>query len=211
MVHLSNPPLMPLIDTARLTAHVQTSPGCKATVSVACAHATSGVQPWPHSFNGLYGAHPRWVIDTLFACTAQALAASCANSRWMERTERWQRHSSGAAAGRRLWRHYPHAVMACGVLASDGLAVPPRKLTFWNGGQGHVRGVSGTGSPPTLRRIGCWRMEKMRLIHRAHTTDWSHGKSNSANTTGWCVCQTIRTRLCCPVVGRRGRRTRFFG
>jgi hypothetical protein len=25
----------------------------------------------PHSLNGLYGAHPRWVIDTLFACTAQ--------------------------------------------------------------------------------------------------------------------------------------------
>jgi len=24
----------------------------------------------PHSLNGLYGAHPRWVIDTLFACTA---------------------------------------------------------------------------------------------------------------------------------------------
>ena len=25
----------------------------------------------PHSLNALYGAHPRWVIDTLFACTAQ--------------------------------------------------------------------------------------------------------------------------------------------
>jgi hypothetical protein len=25
----------------------------------------------PHSLNALYGAHPRWVIDTLFSCVAQ--------------------------------------------------------------------------------------------------------------------------------------------
>ena len=37
----------------------------------------------PHSLNALYGAHPRWVIDALFACTAQTLAEFAANPRWM--------------------------------------------------------------------------------------------------------------------------------
>ena len=76
----------------------------------------------PHSLNGLYGAHPRWVIDTLFACTAQTLAEFAANPRWM-----------GAAGGtpafslvlhtwtQDLRRHiHLHAVMACGVLGQDG-------------------------------------------------------------------------------------------
>ena len=36
-----------------------------------------------HSLNALYGAHPRWVIDTLFACTAQTLAEFAANPKWM--------------------------------------------------------------------------------------------------------------------------------
>ena len=76
----------------------------------------------PHSLNGLYGAHPRWVIDTLFACTAQTLAEFAANPQWM-----------GVAGGTpafslvlhtwtqdlRLHIHL-HAVMACGVLGQDG-------------------------------------------------------------------------------------------
>ena len=37
----------------------------------------------PHSLNGLYGTHPRWVIDTLFACTAQTLGQFAANPKWM--------------------------------------------------------------------------------------------------------------------------------
>ncbi len=37
----------------------------------------------PHSLNDLYGAHPRWVIDTLFACTAQTLSEFAANPKWM--------------------------------------------------------------------------------------------------------------------------------
>ena len=37
----------------------------------------------PHSLNGLYGAHPRWVIDTLFTCTAQTLSEFAANPKWM--------------------------------------------------------------------------------------------------------------------------------
>jgi hypothetical protein len=76
----------------------------------------------PHSLNGLYGAHPRWVIDTLFACTAQTLSEFAATPKWM-----------GTANGKPafslvlhtwtqdLQRHiHLHAVMACGVLGQDG-------------------------------------------------------------------------------------------
>ena len=78
----------------------------------------------PHSLNALYSAHPRWVIDTLFACAAQTLAEFAANPRWM-----------GCAGGtpafslvlhswtQDLRRHlHVHAVMACGVLGpgADG-------------------------------------------------------------------------------------------
>ncbi len=61
------------------------------------------------------------MIDTLFACTAQALAEFAANSKWMG-------VSAGTPAfslvlhtwGQDLQRHiHLHAVMACGVLASD--------------------------------------------------------------------------------------------
>ena len=87
----------------------------------------------PHSLNGLYGAHPRWVIDTLFSCTAHTLSEFAANPRWM-----------GEAAGtpafslvlhtwtQDLRRHiHVHAVMACGVLGKDGQwHVPVRKPDF---------------------------------------------------------------------------------
>lgn len=87
----------------------------------------------PHCLNALYGAHPRWVIDTLFACTAQTLAEFAANSQWMGVT-------GGTPAlslvlhtwSQDLQRHiHLHAVMACGVLAKDGhWAVPTRKPDF---------------------------------------------------------------------------------
>jgi hypothetical protein len=83
--------------------------------------------------NALYGAHPRWVIDTLFACTAQTLTEFAGNVRWM-----------GVAGGtpafslvlhtwtQDLRRHiHVHAVMACGVLSKDGQwATPTRKPDF---------------------------------------------------------------------------------
>ena len=87
----------------------------------------------PHSLNGLYGEHSRWVIDTLFACTAQTLSEFAANPQWMG-------IAGGTPAfslvlhtwGQELQRHlHLHAVMACGVLGKDGQwHVPVRKPDF---------------------------------------------------------------------------------
>lgn len=87
----------------------------------------------PHCLHGLYGMHSRWVIDTLFACTAQTLFEFAANPRWM-----------GVAGGtpafslvlhtwkQDLQRHlHVHVVMACGVLDNEGQwHVPVRKPDF---------------------------------------------------------------------------------
>jgi hypothetical protein len=87
----------------------------------------------PHSLNALYGAHPKWVIDTLFACTAQTLSQFAANPQWMGA-------SNGTPAfslvlhtwtqDLRLHIHV-HAVMACGVLNPNGQwCTPTRKPDF---------------------------------------------------------------------------------
>ena len=86
----------------------------------------------PHSLNALYGAHPRWVIDTLFASTAQTLNDFSGNARWM-----------GVAGGtpafslvlhtwtQDLRRHvHVHVVMACGVLLQGRWHTPGRKPDF---------------------------------------------------------------------------------
>jgi Zn finger protein HypA/HybF involved in hydrogenase expression len=83
----------------------------------------------PHGLNGLYGAHPRWVIDTLFACTARTLSEFAASGKWMG-------EASGTPAfslvlhtwTQDLRRHiHLHAVMACGVLTGDGRWSAPRR------------------------------------------------------------------------------------
>lgn len=76
----------------------------------------------PHCLNALYGAHPRWVIDTLFACTAQTLTEFAQNPKWM-----------GVSNGKpafslvlHTWTQdllvhlHVHGVMACGVLDQGG-------------------------------------------------------------------------------------------
>ena len=87
----------------------------------------------PHSLNGLYGMHPQWVINTLFACTAQTLSEFAANPRWM-----------GVADGipafslvLHTWKQdlalhlHLHVVMACGVLDEQGQwHQPARKPDF---------------------------------------------------------------------------------
>lgn len=87
----------------------------------------------PHALNGLYGAHPRWVIDTLFACVAQTLSGFAASGRWMS-------DAGGAPAfslvlhtcTQDLQRHiHLHAIMACGVLTKDRhWSAPRRKPDF---------------------------------------------------------------------------------
>jgi hypothetical protein len=97
----------------------------------------------PHSLNALYGYHPRWVIDTLFACTAQTLSAFAANPKWIGTAA-----SVGGAAvtgspmpafslvlhtwTQDLQLHlHVHAVMACGMLDAQGQwATPTRQPGF---------------------------------------------------------------------------------
>lgn len=80
----------------------------------------------PHALNALYGAHPCWVIDTLFACSAQTLKEFAADPRWLGGTpalslvlHTWTQD---------LQRHlHVHGVMACGALADDGHWQVPRR------------------------------------------------------------------------------------
>ena len=71
----------------------------------------------PHGLNALYGAHPRWVIDTLFGAAGETLTEFAANPKWIS--------SAGGAKPaftlvlhtwtQDLRRHlHLHAVMACG-------------------------------------------------------------------------------------------------
>jgi len=80
----------------------------------------------PHSLNGLYGVHPRWVIDTLFASVAQTLSEFAANPRWMGAKDSQQAFSLVLHTwGQDLQRHiHVHAVMACGVLGQDNDGKP---------------------------------------------------------------------------------------
>jgi hypothetical protein len=87
----------------------------------------------PHSLNGLYGAHPRWVIDTLFACTAQTLTGFAANPQWMGVPGAMPAFSLVLHTWTQdLRRHiHAHAVMACGALAQDGhWQTPARQPDF---------------------------------------------------------------------------------
>ena len=87
----------------------------------------------PHSLNALYGAHPHWVIDALFACTAQTLSEFAGNARWMGATNGTPAFSLVLHTWTQdLRRHiHVHAVMACGVLSKDGQwATPTRKPDF---------------------------------------------------------------------------------
>lgn len=75
----------------------------------------------PHSLNALYQYHPRWVIDTLFACAAQTLSEFATNPRWMGvggGTPAFSLVLHTWTQDLRLHLHV-HAVMACGVLVQD--------------------------------------------------------------------------------------------
>lgn len=87
----------------------------------------------PHELGSLYRAAPRWLVETLFASVAATLKDFAAQARWM-----------GVAGGQgafslvlHTWSQdlsqhlHLHAVMACGVLGSDGQwHVPVRSPDF---------------------------------------------------------------------------------
>ena len=87
----------------------------------------------PHCLNALYWAHPRWVIDTLFACTAHTLLEFAANPKWMgtpNGTPAFSLVLHTWTQDLRLHIHL-HAVMACGVLDQEGhWCTPTRKPDF---------------------------------------------------------------------------------
>jgi Putative transposase/Transposase zinc-binding domain len=95
----------------------------------------------PHSLNALYGYHPRWVIDTLFACTAQTLMQFAANPKWIGGTGNVDSDTGRAMPAFSLVLHtwtqdlqlhiHVHAVMACGALDAQGAwLTPTRKPDF---------------------------------------------------------------------------------
>jgi hypothetical protein len=95
----------------------------------------------PHSLNALYQYHPRWVIDTLFACTAQTLSEFAANPRWMGKELGVCGGTPAFSLVLHTWTQdlrlhiHVHAVMACGVLAQDDQGqghwhMPARKPDF---------------------------------------------------------------------------------
>ena len=141
----------------------------------------------PHGLNSLYGAHPRWIIDTLFCCTAQTLCAFAANPKWMGR-------AGGTPAlslllhtwTQDLRRHlHLHAVMACGALHQVGgqaqWLTPARKPDFLFPVQALSRVFRGKfmAALATARRLGdierdpqgedaAWR-ERQRQLYKH---DW---------------------------------------
>ena len=80
----------------------------------------------PHALNALYGAHPHWVINTLFACTAQTLTEFAANARWLGGTPAFSLVLHAWTQDLRRHLHL-HAVIACGALAADGQWQVPRR------------------------------------------------------------------------------------
>ena len=91
----------------------------------------------PHSLNSLYGAHPRWVIDTLFAATAQTLTEFTNNPKWIAGANTGNGMMPAFTLILHTWtqdlrRHiHVHAVMACGALDGGGKwHYPARKPNF---------------------------------------------------------------------------------
>jgi hypothetical protein len=135
---------------ARSAARAPRTPGCRAGWPRSCQ---CPMRTWcsrlPHSLNALYGAHPRWVIDTLFACTAQTLSEFAANPRWMGVLGAHRPSVWCCTPGRRTCAPHP---CACG----DGLrswlktvkgravaALPSAQAGLPVPGAGAVQGVSG--------------------------------------------------------------------
>jgi Putative transposase len=80
----------------------------------------------PHALNGLAGAHPRWLYQTLLGCVGQTLIEFAANPRWL-----------GAQVAITLVLHtwtqdlrrhvHAHALVSCGGLDAQGQWIQPRR------------------------------------------------------------------------------------
>ncbi len=80
----------------------------------------------PHELNALARHHPRWVYETLFACTAATLTEFAANPRWLGGRPSFTRVLHTWTQDLRLHIH-AHALMACGALDAEGGWIAPRR------------------------------------------------------------------------------------
>lgn len=80
----------------------------------------------PHDLNPLARAHPRWVYETLLACTAATLTEFAANNRWLGGEPAFTLVLHTWTQDLRLHIH-AHALMACGALAADGRWIAPKR------------------------------------------------------------------------------------
>jgi hypothetical protein len=80
----------------------------------------------PHELNALARQHPRWVYETLFACTAATLTEFAANARWLGGQPSFTLVLHTWTQDLRLHLH-AHALMACGALDAEGRWIAPRR------------------------------------------------------------------------------------
>jgi hypothetical protein len=80
----------------------------------------------PHELNALARHHPRWVYETLFACTAATLTEFAANVRWLGGRASFTLVLHTWTQDLRLHIH-AHALMACGALDAEGRWIAPRR------------------------------------------------------------------------------------
>ena len=154
--------------------------------SAGCALRTPGIY-LPHCLNALYGAHPRWVIDTLFACTAQTLTEFAANPKWM-----------GAANGKpalslvlHTWAQdlllhlHVHGVMACGVLDQEGRWVmPARKPDFLFPVEALSAVFRGKFMQALRTRVVLVNLSETHIAAKRFGIS---ANANCTNTSGWCM------------------------
>ncbi|MFN8961051.1 MAG: IS91 family transposase [Betaproteobacteria bacterium] len=80
----------------------------------------------PHELNALARRHPRWVYETLLACTAATLTEFAANPRWLGGRPSFTLVLHTWTQDLRLHIH-AHALMACGALDAEGGWIAPRR------------------------------------------------------------------------------------